>query len=88
MTAKDPDLSAFYALSNPKGRNRVCPIGIVREKLKPEEQAQLDAALQSNQGLISNVAIDKWLKDRVPEWKALGTWQAVCSHREERCNCV
>lgn len=85
---KEPDLTEFYELSTAKGRKRICPIGVILPQLDAEAQEQLRAALATDQGLISNAAIDNWLKPRAKDWKALGQWQIVRVHREGRCSCA
>jgi hypothetical protein len=80
MAAK-PDLSEFFKYSRPK--KPPCKIGFSREQLGEEERAQLDAALNHDQGVITNTAIEQWLAAR----KQAVTVSAVVAHRKGRCSC-
>lgn len=85
MTAK-VDLSEFYKLSKPK--SPPCQIGLVLKgevtpALNSEELKQLEAALDSNSGVITATAIVKWLADRGHETNT----NRVSGHRRKVCNC-
>lgn len=77
----EPDLSEFYKLSRPK--KPPCQVGHARSQLKPEEREQLDAALETDKGLITSGAVQHWLKAR----KQSVSVPAISAHRAERCTC-
>lgn len=75
------DLSEFFKLSRPK--RKPCSIGFALSQLGEAEQSQLQAALATDQGIITNAAIEAWLKNRKYET----TVSAVVTHRKEKCSC-
>ena len=81
MGAKKADLSEFYKYSKPK--KPPCKVGFAAEQLGEEEQAQLEAALQQDKGLITNSAIQEWLHNRKHEV----TVSSIVSHRKGTCSC-
>jgi hypothetical protein len=76
------DLSEFYRLSKPK--RKPCSIGFALEQLEAKEKEKLETALAIDQGIITNAAIEGWLKAR----GLLSTVSAVVNHRKGRCTCV
>lgn len=80
MTAT-PDLSEFFRLSRPK--RKPCSIGHALSQLKDDERSKLQAALDTDQGIITNAAIEGWLAAR----KLQTTVSAVVTHRKGRCSC-
>lgn len=81
----DLDLSEFFKYSRPK--KRPCAIGHYRERLASKrEQAQLDAACNEDQGLITAGAIVTWLENHGADSGAVTT-SAVVNHRKNRCTC-
>lgn len=81
MAQATPDLSDFEKLSSP--RKKVCVVGPAVEALGGDEGAQLQAALATDVGRITNSAITKWLKARNIDT----TPQAIRSHRSHTCIC-
>lgn len=79
--AAQADLSEFFKLSRPK--RKPCSIGFAFSQLPDVEQSQLQAALDTDQGIITNAAIEGWLKKRSLE----STVSAVVTHRKGRCSC-
>jgi hypothetical protein len=79
--AAQPDLTEFLKLSNP--RRGVCPVALAVEQLGDPERVQLDAALSTDPGLITNQAIAQWFQARGHAVK----WQPVASHRRRTCTC-
>ena len=80
--SQKPDLSEFYKLSRPK--KPPCQVGHAREQLSAEEQAQLDAAVETDKGIITSGAIQHWLKAR----KHTVSIPAISMHRASRCTCA
>lgn len=81
-----PDLSEFEALSQPK--KRPCSLGLIiagelEPALSPDDLAKLDAALATDQGIITNAAIAKWLEGRGHSLHS----QRVLTHRKGTCRC-
>lgn len=76
-----PDLTEFLRLSTPK--RRPCAVGLALEQVKPGERDQVDAALATDQGIITNAAIEAWLKKR----DIVASVSAIVSHRKGRCRC-
>lgn len=81
MSKESPDLSEFLALSKPKKPR--CRVAVVLGELQAPENEKLEAALATDQGVIPNVAVSKWLEARGHD---VG-WQNVLSHRAGRCSC-
>lgn len=84
MTAKKtagPDLSEFFRLSRPK--KKPCSVGWARTQLSDDEQTQLDAAIATDQGIITNQAIVDWLAKR----EHVTTVSATVNHRKGVCSC-
>lgn len=77
-----PDLSEFFKLSRPK--RKPCSIGFALSQLKPADREQLQAALDTDQGIITNAAVEGWLKGR----DLITTVSAVVNHRKGRCTCA
>lgn len=75
------DLSEFFKYSRPK--RKPCAVNFVFGLLNAEEQTQLVAALDQDQGIITNAAVQQWLAAR----KHDVTVAAVVSHRKRMCNC-
>lgn len=84
MTAKtnQPDLSEFFKLSRPK--KKPCSVGWARSQLSQAEQAQLDAAIGTDQGIITNQAVVDWLGKR----GHVTTVSATVNHRKRVCSCA
>lgn len=81
-----PDLSEFYRLSKPK--SPPCQIGLilrgeVTPKLGPAEVGRLQAALDTDGGIITASAVVKWLADRGHD----SNTNRVSNHRRDVCNC-
>lgn len=81
-----PDLSDFYALSKPK--RPPCQIGLIladefSPKLDAEQKVQLEAALETDVGIITGAAIVAWLKDRGIDCNAT----RISNHRRGTCSC-
>ena len=76
-----PDLGEFLKFSNPRGT--VCPLAVVADSLEAEDRTALDAALETDVGVITNVAIVKWLETRGQDVR----WQSISSHRRGTCRC-
>jgi hypothetical protein len=89
-TPSTPDLSEFLKLSNP--RTRPCPVGTALAVLTDEEREQYEAASNTSPGLITNIALAKWL-ERHAQGDWTGGWQNALAHRtckstgERRCTC-
>lgn len=76
------DLSEFYKLSRPK--KPPCRIGFALEQFDGGERVQLEAALGSDVGIITNSAIQQWLAARQQEVSI----SALVSHRKGTCTCA
>lgn len=76
-----PDLSEFFKLSRPK--SKPCPVAFAITQLSADEQAQLEAALGHDVGIITNAAIRDWFKAR----GHVLTDAAVGVHRRGTCAC-
>lgn len=81
MAHKGPDLTEFFKLSKPK--RKPCSVGFALGRLQGDEHTQLVAALDVDQGIITNAAIEGWLKQR----GHASTVSAIVNHRKGRCNC-
>jgi len=79
----DVDLSEFYRHSQPK--KPPCKVGIVIGALKPAEQKQLTAALETDNNIITSAAIIKWCESRNPLPLISNN---VVSHRKGTCTCA
>lgn len=77
-----PDLSEFYKYSRPK--KPPCQVGHARLLLDPADQEALDAAVETDKGIITSGAIEHWLEAR----KHSVSVQAIAMHRAGRCTCV
>lgn len=75
------DLTEFLTLSQPK--RRACPIGHALPDLPDADRAALEAALATDQGVITNIAIVHWLKAR----NITASVGSVVSHRKLTCKC-
>lgn len=60
MAAGKVDLSEFYRLSRPK--KPPCKVGFARSQLDVEEGKKFDAALNVEDGIITNKALVEWLE--------------------------
>lgn len=80
MSAK-PDLSEFFQFSQPK--RRPCAVAFLRDQLPDAEREALEAALATDQGIITNAAVRKWLDVRGKNI----TDAAVAVHRKGTCAC-
>lgn len=78
---RKPDLSEFLKLSKPK--RPPCKVGTALAVLTDDEQAKLQAALATDQGIITNAAVAEWLKARGHQVHAA----TVTSHRKGACSC-
>ena len=76
-----PDLSEFFKLSKPK--KRPCGIGHALTQLAADAGSQLEAALTTDAGIITNSAIQQWLQAR----KFDVSVSAIVSHRKRTCTC-
>lgn len=76
-----PDLTEFYKLSQPK--KPPCRVGFARGQVKAGDRPQLDAALSTDQGIITNSAIQQWFAARKQEVSV----SAIVSHRKATCTC-
>lgn len=81
-----PDLSEFYKLSKPK--SPPCQVGLilsgeVAPKLKPAEVEQLEAALCTDNGIITGTAIQQWLASRGHDTNV----NRISNHRRGVCRC-
>ena len=86
MANEKPDLSEFYKLSKPK--KPPCQIGLILSgEITPElsapERKQLDAALETDSGIITATAIVGWLAARDHETNT----NRVSNHRRGACTC-
>jgi hypothetical protein len=82
----DVDLSEFYRLSKP--RKPPCQVGLIltgqmTPKLKPEQVAQLEAALGTDAGIITSSAVVAWLKAQGHD----SNTNRVSNHRRGVCTC-
>lgn len=80
----EPDLTEFYKLSRP--RRRPCPVKPALEALTPEQVAQFDAACKVDPGVITPIAVEKWLASKAGD-RWIGNWQNVQAHRYGKCTC-
>ena len=76
------DLSEFFRLSRPK--KKPCSVAFAREQLTAAEQAQLDAALAQDTGIITAAAVQQWLAKRGHTTST----SAVSNHRRGVCTCA
>lgn len=76
-----PDLSEFFQFSQPK--KRPCAVAFLRDQLPDDQRPAFEAALATDQGIITNAAIRKWLDVR---GKTV-TDAAVSVHRKGTCAC-
>jgi hypothetical protein len=77
------DLTEFLKLSKPK-RPR-CALTDIHERLSEQDHAAFQAALATDQGVITNTAIAQWLESRGIEDVHP---QRVLSHRKRNCSCA
>lgn len=82
----DADLSEFYKLSKPK--RPPCFVGVILDrqtdpKLDAKEVSELEAALATDPGIITNAAISAWLKQRGLDAHN----QRILTHRKGTCTC-
>lgn len=85
--ATKPDLSEFYKLSKPK--KPPCQIGLILSgeitpHLDPSERGQLEAALETDHGIITGGAILAWLKERGHDTNT----NRISNHRRGVCTCT
>lgn len=77
-----PDLTEFFRYSQPK--RRPCPVAFAVEQLDEGERTQLTAACATDQGIITNAAIEKWLSNR----GHTASVSAIVVHRKGTCSCA
>lgn len=82
-SVKQPDLSEFFKLSKPK--RKPCAIGFAlsTKAIEGAEVDQLNAALATDQGIITASAIQQWLASRGVDVNV----NVVSSHRRRTCSC-
>lgn len=79
--ATTPDLTEFFKLSKPK--RKPCVIGFVLTQLDDAEATQLNAALDTDKGIITASAIRQWLAARKHDASISG----IANHRNGGCTC-
>lgn len=86
MAKADPDISEFIQLTQ-RCQKKPCRIGIVLEKLKPEDRRKLEAALAEDKSIVSGGAVKQWLvKHKLESYIGEGVY-AISHHRARKCTC-
>lgn len=86
MADTKPDLTEFFALSKPK--KPPCQLGLILSgdltpKLSEEELTQLNAALETDRGVITAGAVQGWLEARGHKVNPT----RISNHRRGVCTC-